>query len=189
MVLCPQNLASAKILNKTDICLSALDGRTAVFLSFTGLVDDKEHIAIGLGDFKNVDIPLVRLHSECLTGDVFGSERCDCGPQLNEAIRRIDSEGGFILYLRHEGRGIGLCNKLSAYNLQSNGFDTYDANRQLGFEDDLRDYSSAAQMLFALGKRKIRLLSNNPEKKKQLCKLVHCPSLIFTWTVHQEALK
>jgi GTP cyclohydrolase II len=113
----------------------------------------------------------VRLHSECLTGDVFGSQRCDCGPQLREAIERITEHGGYVLYLRQEGRGIGLYDKLDAYALQDGGLDTYDANLELGHRADERDYTSAAQMLYALGASRIALLSNNPDKGAQLARL------------------
>ena len=111
---------------------------------------------------------LVRLHSECLTGDVLGSERCDCGPQLREAVGRLDRAGGYLLYLRQEGRGIGLYAKLDAYQLQSDGLDTYAANVALGYAADERDYAAAAQMLLALGLPAVRLLSNNPDKSVQL---------------------
>jgi GTP cyclohydrolase II len=136
--------------------------------TFTGLVDGKEHLALGLGDYAGAATPLVRPHSECLTGDVFGSERCDCGPQLREAAERIAAVGGFLLYLRQEGRGIGLYAKLDAYALQDQGLDTYAANRALGHGDDERDYTAAAQMLRALGVDRINLLSNNPDKALQL---------------------
>ena len=112
--------------------------------------------------------PLVRLHSECLTGDVFGSQRCDCGPQLREAVERISGAGGYLLYLRQEGRGIGLYAKLDAYALQDAGLDTYEANVALGYGEDERDYTVAAQMLLALGADRIDLLSNNPDKADQL---------------------
>ena len=115
--------------------------------------------------------PLVRPHSECLTGDVLGSQRCDCGPQLREAVERITEAGGFLLYLRQEGRGIGLYAKLDAYALQDAGLDTYQANRALGYAEDERDYTVAAQMLQALGLTRVALLSNNPDKAAQLGRL------------------
>lgn len=144
---------------------------SADVFTFTGLADGKEHLALGLGDWRNARTPLVRPHSECLTGDVFGSERCDCGPQLREAAERITEAGGFLLYLRQEGRGIGLYAKLEAYALQDAGLDTYEANRALGREDDERDYTAAAQMLQDLGVDRIALLSNNPDKAAQLADL------------------
>jgi len=137
-------------------------------VSFDGLCDGREHLAVLFGDPASEPVPLVRLHSECLTGDVFGSARCDCGPQLHESVRLMCAEGGIVLYLRHEGRGIGLFNKLDAYRLQDLGFDTFEANRALQFPDDLRDYQVAAQMLTALQVSAIRLLSNNPDKAYQL---------------------
>lgn len=145
------------------------DGRyNGVFYGFDGLADTKEHIAIRLGNPEKTDVPLVRLHSECLTGDVFGSMRCDCGAQLAEAVDRIQTHGGYLLYLRQEGRGIGLYSKLDAYRLQAVGMNTFEANRALGFEGDMRDYKVAAQMLIALGHRRISLLTNNPDKVRQL---------------------
>jgi GTP cyclohydrolase II len=145
--------------------------------TFGGLADGREHLAFGLGDragaFVNSGcggrgVPLVRPHSECLTGDVFGSERCDCGPQLREAVERIADAGGFLLYLRQEGRGIGLYAKLDAYALQDAGLDTYEANVALGHGEDERSYLVAAQMLQALGVSRVALLSNNPDKARQL---------------------
>jgi GTP cyclohydrolase II len=143
--------------------------------SFDGLVDGQEHIAFGLGDRAAAVVPagrrpapLVRVHSECLTGDVFGSRRCDCGPQLREAVERIADSGGFLLYLRQEGRGIGLYAKLEAYALQDGGLDTYEANLALGHCEDERSYLVAAQMLQALGVLHVALLSNNPDKAQQL---------------------
>jgi GTP cyclohydrolase II len=144
---------------------------TATVVSFTGLTDAKQHVALELGQPASAGLPLVRLHSECLTGDVFGSQRCDCGPQLREAVERITKHGGYVLYLRQEGRGIGLYDKLDAYALQDRGLDTYDANLALGHRADERDYTSAAQMLHALGANRIGLLSNNPDKGAQLARL------------------
>lgn len=138
------------------------------FVSFEGLNDAKEHIAIIYGEPAKQDEPLVRIHSECLTGDVFGSQRCDCGEQLHEAQRIMSAEGGVLLYLRQEGRGIGLYNKLDAYALQDQGIDTYKANEMLGFDHDARDFTPAIDMLKALGITKVRLLSNNPHKADEL---------------------
>ncbi|MFD7877022.1 GTP cyclohydrolase II [Streptomyces sp. NPDC059378] len=143
-------------------------GVDAELVTFHGLADGQEHVAIVLGDPAPGTTPLVRLHSECLTGDVLGSARCDCGPQLREAVERIADRGGVLLYLRQEGRGIGLYNKLDAYALQDQGLDTYEANAALGLPEDARDYTAAAQMLRALGIDALDLLSNNPDKADQL---------------------
>ncbi|MFF3565898.1 GTP cyclohydrolase II [Streptomyces sp. NPDC002574] len=163
----------AAIRTRVRIPLRFSDGWTtdADVLTFTGLADGEEHIALGLGAHEGTPVPLVRPHSECLTGDVLGSQRCDCGPQLREAVERIAAVGGYLLYLRQEGRGIGLYAKLDAYALQDQGLDTYAANRALGRADDERDYTAAAQMLGALGVDTIRLLSNNPDKAEQLSTL------------------
>ena len=164
---------AAAIRRRVRIPLRLADGysTTATIVTFTGLTDAQQHVALEFGRPAAARLPLVRLHSECLTGDVFGSQRCDCGPQLREAIERITEHGGYVLYLRQEGRGIGLYDKLDAYALQDRGLDTYDANLALGHRADERDYTSAAQMLHALGANRIALLSNNPDKGAQLARL------------------
>ena len=158
------------IRTKVRVPLTLGDGYETVadVFTFTGLSDGGEHLVLAFGDYEHVDVPLVRPHSECLTGDVLGSNRCDCGPQLREAIERTTEAGGYVLYLRQEGRGIGLYPKLDAYALQDAGLDTFEANVALGYAEDERDYSVAAQMLAALGVGRIALLTNNPDKAEQL---------------------
>jgi len=168
--------ATATIRTQLELPLRFTDGYTtdARVFSFDGLVDGGEHLAFALGDrtvphpADDARVSLIRPHSECLTGDVFGSERCDCGAQLREAVERIAAAGGYLLYLRQEGRGIGLYSKLEAYALQEHGVDTYDANLALGHDEDERSYVAAAQMLHALGVSRVALLSNNPDKALQL---------------------
>lgn len=159
----------AEVRARVDLKVGINSDISAEILSFHGLKTEKEHIAI---IFKQADkqdqTPLVRMHSECLTGDVFHSSRCDCGEQLDETVNKMGQHGGILLYLRQEGRGIGLYNKIDAYRLQSEGMNTYEANNHLGFGDDLRDFSEAAQMLKALDIGKIKLITNNPKKMKEL---------------------
>lgn len=164
----PGEPSPARIRTRAQLPLALTDGTrtSAQVFTFDGLVDGREHVALALGDPG--PRPLVRLHSECLTGDALGSLRCDCGPQLAEALVKLTAKGGYLLYLRQEGRGIGLYDKLDSYVLQDEGLDTFEANLALGHDEDERDYTMAAQMLRALGVDALTLLTNNPDKVRQL---------------------
>ncbi len=160
----PQRLAIA-----TRAHLPIAASETAEIVAFRSADDTREHVALIIGSQNSARAPLVRLHSECLTGDILGSLKCDCGPQLDGALQAMADEAraggwGVLLYLRQEGRGIGLVNKLRAYRLQDQGFDTLEANRRLGFPEEARDFSLAARMLDLLGVQAVRLMTNNPAK-------------------------
>ncbi|MEW4449302.1 GTP cyclohydrolase II [Qipengyuania sp. JC766] len=159
--------ANLRIVTRARLPIAA--GEDGTIVAFRAPDDMREHVALILGRQTGDRVPLVRLHSECLTGDVFGSLKCDCGPQLDGALSAIAAEAsqggwGSVLYMRQEGRGIGLVNKLRAYRLQDQGFDTVDANTRLGLPDEARDFPTAARMLDLLGARTVRLLTNNPAK-------------------------
>jgi len=158
---------------------------------YRSIIDGEHHVALVMGNPAERKSALVRVHSECLTGDVFGSLRCDCGSQLDSAMKMVGREGaGVVLYMRQEGRGIGLANKIHAYELQDKGLDTVEANEELGFEADLRDYGIGAQILVDLGLEKIRLMTNNPKKVVGLegygLKIIERVSIICPATKHSE---
>ncbi|MDH6221592.1 GTP cyclohydrolase II RibA [Streptomyces pseudovenezuelae] len=163
-------LTAATVRARVSVTLTRANNAQAELVTFEGLPDPGEHIAVLVPpqEIPHAETPLVRVHSECMTGDIFGSARCDCGPQLDEALTRLAVEGGVLLYLRQEGRGIGLYNKLDTYVLQDRGKDTFEANRLIGRGEDERNYAVAAAMLHVLGLNRIRLLTNNPEKARQL---------------------
>jgi GTP cyclohydrolase II len=168
------NTVTKQSLELTDVVQSRIPTRHGEFILhyYSNNRDDKEHVAFVKGDVKGKTAVPVRIHSECFTGDVLGSRRCDCGEQLEMALHLMDQAGlGILLYLRQEGRGIGLLKKLQAYNLQDQGYDTVDANLELGHLADEREYDLAALMLESLGVKSIALITNNPNKIEELIQL------------------
>ncbi|HSW19707.1 MAG TPA: GTP cyclohydrolase II [Ramlibacter sp.] len=153
---------------RSEVSLPLDDGSAPSLITFTGFARGEEHFVLRYGDLAPDAVPLVRVHSECITGDLFRSQRCDCGAQLEQAQAMVAAEGGLIVYLRQEGRGIGLYAKIDAYRLQDCGLDTFAANESLALPRDAREYACAAQMLRALGVHRLRLITNNPDKACQL---------------------
>jgi len=166
---CAREARPSGVRVRTTVAIPIRDGIRARFVTFDGLANQGEHFALCFGETADLGAaPLVRVHSECITGDVFGSLRCDCGAQLDRSIETLHARGGILLYLRQEGRGLGLLAKLDAYRLQDQGLDTFDANRALSHPDDARTYVCGAEMLRALGVTSVRLMTNNPDKVDQL---------------------
>jgi GTP cyclohydrolase II len=165
-----QERGAAKVSRRAGVSIPLPGGALGSFITFDGFGRNAEHFAVQFAARVPQEAPLVRMHSECITGDLFGSLRCDCGAQLEQAIELLKVEGGILIYLRQEGRGIGLAAKLEAYRLQEEGLDTYAANRALSLPADARDYACGADMLRALGVSRIRLISNNPDKGAQLAR-------------------
>ncbi|NUG13060.1 GTP cyclohydrolase II RibA [Acinetobacter seifertii] len=158
-----QNLEIPTATVRSKVAIVIKNKYPATFITFDGLVDGQEHFAVKFGDTSTIK-PLIRIHSECITGDLFGSTRCDCGYQLQEALQKIAEDSGYLIYMRQEGRGIGLYSKLDAYLLQDGGMDTFDANLALSLPEDARSYIAAAQIIQALELNEIRLITNNINK-------------------------
>ncbi|PAJ74039.1 GTP cyclohydrolase [Pseudoalteromonas sp. NBT06-2] len=184
-----------EVMTRVSLKVGSKSHIPAEIVSFKNIKSKKEHIALIFDQAdKTQKSPLVRIHSECLTGDIFHSSRCDCGEQLDEAIDMMAMQGGILVYLRQEGRGIGLYNKIEAYKHQTNGMNTYEANYALGFDDDLREYSEAIDILKALNVSAVNLLTNNPLKAEALNsakintnKII--PTLVFEKTDNESYLK
>lgn len=164
----PVTIDQSPVKVRNQISLPLDGGVCPTLITFTGFPRHAEHFALRFGPVTSDHAPLVRVHSECITGDLFRSQRCDCGSQLDQARAVLATEGGLIVYLRQEGRGIGLYAKVDAYRLQDQGMDTFAANEHLSLPPDARDFLCAAQMLQALGIRRLRLITNNPQKATQL---------------------